>query len=125
MESQIQDTFRTNVATGERTVVDAGEPPATTAAQNDERSALFAAEEARNLRSRWNQIQTDFVDEPRKSVKEADDLVGTVVDRLTEMFADQRSKLEREWDKGGDVSTEELRMAFRRYRALFDRLLSV
>jgi hypothetical protein len=57
-------------------------------------------------------------------VEQADQLVENVAQRLTEMFAEQRNKLEHEWDKG-EVSTEDLRTAFRRYRTLFDRLLSV
>lgn len=76
------------------------------------------------MRSRWNRIQVEFVDEPRRSVEQADQLVGTVTQRLEEIFKDQRDKLEHEWDKG-EMSTEDLRMAFRRYRSLFDRLLSI
>jgi len=45
--------------------------------------------------------------------------------RLAEIFADERAKLEREWDRGDNVSTEDLRIALRRYRSFFDRLLSV
>ncbi len=86
---------------------------------------LFAAEEAQNLRSRWEKIQIGFVDEPRESVEQADQLVATVIKRLAEVFADERNKLEREWGKGDYVSTEDLRIALRRYRSFFDRLLSV
>ena len=41
------------------------------------------------------------------------------------MFADERNTLDQQWDRGGDVSTEDLRMALRRYRSFFERLLSV
>jgi hypothetical protein len=42
---------------------------------------------------------------------------------LAQMFADERAKLESQWSRGDEVSTEELRQAFRRYREFFDRLL--
>jgi hypothetical protein len=86
---------------------------------------LFVVDEAQNFKSRWEKIQIGFVDEPRKSVEQADELVATVIKRLAEVFADERNKLEHEWDKGDNVSTEDLRVALRRYRSFFDRLLSV
>jgi len=90
-----------------------------------EATSLFQPGEAQDLRSKWEKIQTEFVDEPRKSVENADALVSTAMKRLSDMFADERTKLEREWDRGDDVSTEDLRVALRRYRSFFDRLLSV
>jgi|SRR5882762_9822768 hypothetical protein len=93
--------------------------------QEVETAPLFAANEAQDFRSKWEKIQTGFVDEPRKAVQEADGLVDAAMKRLAEIFAEERSKLEREWDRGDDVSTEDLRIALRRYRSFFDRLLSV
>jgi len=87
--------------------------------------ALFPAAESETFRNRWNDIQVSFVDEPRPSVEKADQLVATVIERLAEVYADERSKLESDWDRGGEVSTEDLRQALRRYRSFFDRLLSV
>jgi len=58
-------------------------------------------------------------------VQEADSLVATAMKRLAEQFALERSTLEGQWDRGGDVSTEDLRIALRRYRSFFGRLLSV
>jgi len=101
--------------------------PASTPSRSDEpeRGPLFSAAEAVNLRSRWDAIQVGFVDEPRRSVQEADSLVATAMKRLAEQFAAERSTLEGQWDRGGDVSTEDLRIALRRYRSFFGRLLSV
>jgi hypothetical protein len=45
--------------------------------------------------------------------------------RLAKMFTDERSNLEHQWSAGSEVSTEDLRMALRRYRSFFERLLSV
>jgi hypothetical protein len=86
---------------------------------------LFAQNEAADLRSRWEKTQISFVDEPRKAVEQADELVANAIKRLAESFANAREKLESEWDKNENVSTEDLRLALRRYRSFFDRLLSV
>ncbi len=88
-------------------------------------SPLFESSETETFRSRWNAIQTQFVDEPRRSVEQADELVAATMKRLAEIFASERENLEREWDRGEDISTEDLRIALQRYRSFFDRLLSV
>lgn len=92
----------------------------------DEPSApLLSANETSDLRTRWDGIQAGFVDEPRRAVEQADNLVAEAMKRLAETFADERAKLETQWDRGGDVSTEDLRLALRRYRSFFNRLLSI
>ncbi len=85
---------------------------------------LFSEGEVTELRSRWSNVQTGFVDEPRKAVEEADQLVASVMTRLAEGFAKERSTLEKQWDRGDNVSTEDLRVALQRYRSFFDRLLN-
>jgi len=87
-------------------------------------SPLFPDDELHNLRARWDQAQTSFVDEPRQAVEQADSLVANVVKRIAEQFANERAQLEKQWDRGDNVSTEDLRQALRRYRSFFDRLLS-
>jgi hypothetical protein len=77
------------------------------------------------LRSRWDDVQASFVDDPRQCVQKADRLVSDVVDRLTAGFAQARSRLEQQWDRGEEASTEDLRQALKRYREFFHRLLSV
>lgn len=86
--------------------------------------ALFADDELSGFRSRWDEIQSGFVDEPRQAVEQADALVADVVDRFTAGFSEARSRLEEEWAKGEDASTEELRVALTRYRSFFKRLLA-
>ncbi|HYZ76623.1 MAG TPA: hypothetical protein VE596_04550 [Gaiellaceae bacterium] len=85
---------------------------------------LFPTEEGERFRSRWTDIQTSFVDRPRESVEQADRLVADLLQRLTAQFGDERSRLEGQWDRGDDVSTEELRVALTRYRSFFERLLT-
>jgi hypothetical protein len=85
---------------------------------------LLSPNTAQDLRGEWDRIQAAFVDEPRNAVKQADELVAKAMDRLTEAFKKQRSDLEQQWDRGEDASTEDLRMALRRYRSFFQRLLA-
>jgi hypothetical protein len=94
-------------------------------AHDGQDQALFADDEAQNFRSRWEDVQRGFVDEPRESVQKADDLVSDLVERLTNGFAETRSGLEEQWNKGEEASTEDLRVALTRYRAFFQRLLKV
>ena len=94
-------------------------------AREEERVALFIANEANELRARWDGIQVGFVDEPRKAVEEADALVSATIKRLAEMFADERQKLEQQWDRSENISTEDLRLALQRYRSFFARLLAI
>jgi len=91
----------------------------------DKPTPLFPENESTNFRNRWTEIQAAFVDEPRRAVEQADTLVAEVIKRLASSFADERSKLEGQWGRGDNVSTEDLRVALQRYRAFFDRLLSV
>jgi hypothetical protein len=77
------------------------------------------------LRSRWNSIQIEFVDEPRASVEQADALVAEVMKRIAQMFAEKRAVLDQQWVNHEDVSTEDLRVALQRYRSFFNRLLSL
>jgi hypothetical protein len=94
-------------------------------APEEERAALFAGNEANELRTRWDSIQVGFVDEPRKAVQEADALVSSTIKRLSEVFANERQNLEQQWGRNENVSTEDLRVALRRYRSFFSRLLAI
>jgi hypothetical protein len=86
---------------------------------------LFSESEMGDFRSQWSKIQTAFVDEPRRTVEGADKLVAAVMQRLAEGFANERSGLEKQWDRGDNVSTEDLRVALQHYRSFFDRLLKL
>ena len=90
-----------------------------------ERTVLFKDDESGQFRTRWTEVQSAFVDSPRSAVERADSLVAETMKRLAEMFSDERKKLEGQWDRGDNVTTEDLRVALQRYRAFFDRLLNV
>jgi hypothetical protein len=92
--------------------------------QREERAPLLGSSDAEDFRQRWENLQAGFVDEPRQMVEQADELVGELMQQLSAGFADKRNKLEEHWEKGDDVSTEDLRVALTRYRSFFNRLLS-
>ena len=88
------------------------------------REPVLPADRTAGYRGRWDDIQSRFVDDPRSSVEQADTLVLEVVQDLQTTFGSERSSLEAQWQSGEDVQTEDLRVAPRRYRSFFDRLLS-
>jgi hypothetical protein len=104
---------RDEVPEGMRATADEGTTP------------LLPEDETADLRSRWDSIQGGFVDDPRKVVKEADSLVAETMKRLAEVFSEERTNLESQWDRGDEVDTEDLRVAVQRYRSFFNRLLAV
>ena len=107
----------------ERADLHSGQPRATsTAAVN---TPLFPDDQLKDLQARWDDIQTGFVDEPRSAVERADSLVASTMQQLAEAFSKEREELEQQWDRGDDISTGDLRMAFQRYRSFFRRLLSM
>ncbi|MFC5862792.1 hypothetical protein ACFPT7_10860 [Acidicapsa dinghuensis] len=107
-----------DVAPGKKSYTDADY------ANSDFAGPLFADAELKSFREQWDQVQASFVDEPREAVRNADSLVANVVQRIEEQFAQERNKLEKQWENGSNISTEEMRQALKKYRALFGRLLA-
>jgi len=93
--------------------------------QEDRLVPLFHQDVAKDFRSRWDAVQSSFVDDPQNAVRRGDELVAQVIKSLAESFADKRAELEGQWGKEDEESTENLRLAFRRYRSFFERLLSL
>jgi hypothetical protein len=128
---QTRDARRTDIGATRGTTVTrglamgAGAATAATPAREGEYARLFSEGDAKDFRARWESLQVSFVDEPRRAVEQADSLVAEAIKRLAEVFAEERQKLERQWDRGDNVSTEDLRVALQHYRAFFGRLLSV
>jgi hypothetical protein len=94
-------------------------------AEPSSETSLFADGDLTGLRARWDSVQAGFVDDPRDCVHEADALVSDVVGQLTTGFTRARSRLEDQWGRGEEASTEDLRVALKRYREFFERLLAV
>ena len=85
---------------------------------------LLSDELSTTFQRRWEEVQTRFVDEPRGAVEDADGLVANLMQQLAQGFAQERERLEAQWGRGEDISTEDLRVALQRYRSFFQRLLS-
>ena len=81
--------------------------------------SLFLPAVAKDFRTRWDVVQSGFVDDPRQAVQKGHELVGQVMQSLAETFSNERAKLE------GELSTEKLRIALRRYRSLCEHVLAL
>jgi len=93
--------------------------------EGEQLAPLFLPDVAKGFRSRWDAVQSSFVDDPRQSVRQGDELVAQVMKSLAETFSSERAKLEGQVDPSDKASTEDLRVALRRYRSFFERLLSL
>src|SRR5579862_2267565 len=103
---------------------DRGASPRSAERAQPEHRSLLPNDQSERFTTRWQEIQASFVDQPRESVEQADTLVADLMQRLATSFSNERERLEAQWDRGDDVSTEDLRVALTRYRSFFDRLLS-
>lgn len=116
-------------AMGTEAIAKAGKPvpvePAGNGNEEQELSPLFTGDVQRDFRTKWQNIQTGFVDEPRHAVEQADELVAGLMQQLAQSFSDQRAGLEKQWEQTDKVSTEDLRLALQRYRSFFERLLAI
>ena len=115
----LDESLKADQRRSEAIPVGPAEPPAQPS------QSLLSKQQADEFRERWNIIQTAFIDEPRRSVKDADALVAAATKQISEAFANQRSALEKQWSRGDQVSTEELRITLQQYRTFFSRLLSL
>lgn len=92
--------------------------------EEGELAPLFLTDVAKEFRARWDTVQRGFVDDPRDAVRQGDELVVRVMKSLAETFSNERATLEGQLNQTGKASTETLRIALRRYRSFFERLLS-
>jgi hypothetical protein len=118
------DTARRIPVRSDRSVADISEHQGKAPAPV-EATPLFPDDQLRDLQHKWDDIQTGFVDEPRSAVQHADGLVASTMQQLAEAFSRERTQLEQQWDRGDSISTEDLRVAFQRYRSFFRRMLSM
>jgi hypothetical protein len=120
-----------NPAAAAPSAADQGQARAQEQTQGQEQAAdsgaaqLLEPQDHEAMTRRWRDIQADFVDHPREAMKDADSLVAGLMQHLAQTFAQERSQLEAQWSRGDEVSTEDLRVSLQRYRAFFERLLSV
>jgi hypothetical protein len=100
-----------------------GAPNRVTAGSTRRDTGLIGGDDVERYRNDWRSVQSGFVDDPAASVREADALVGRLFDTIASRIAQQRSALaERRPDESAD-RTEQLRLALRDYRTMFEQLL--
>lgn len=121
-DTRPQDDTVTGTTTRASAAATADRAPSTKREESD-LAPLFAEDVATEFRSRWDVVQRGFVDDPRQSVRAGDELVAQVIKSLVETFSGQRASVEGE--RADQASTENLRLALRRYRSFFERLLSI
>lgn len=120
----LPDPHRPMPEPGDRGGPPGGPPPASDGSTTDlragggnlpdpERAGLLRDSDA--LRSQWQQVQGMFVDDPQRAVHEAGALVDRTLDEMKSTLGVAA---------GDGSSTEDLRVAFQRYRDFFHRLLS-
>ena len=86
----------------------------------DERPTSGPAGDGTDYTTRFDELQTRFIDDPREAVSAAESLVEEAVDRL---MTDIRSRLDTiRSESGGDGDTERLRVAMREYRDVLSEL---
>src|SRR5207248_6830442 len=56
-----------------------------------EHTALFEPDLLGDFNARWTDVQTSFVDEPRRAVEQADALVSDVIKRIADSFGRERA----------------------------------
>jgi hypothetical protein len=101
-----------------------GAEPASAQHESSKDDVVVADDDLAELRARWAGVQAAFVDDPKDCVHQADLLVSDLFEQLTTGFAGVRSRLEEQWSRGEEASTEDLRLILMRYREFFERLLA-
>jgi hypothetical protein len=100
-------------------------PPAAADKEADRIEQLIQPAEAGAFKDRWQEVQSDFVDDPHEAVRRANELAAEVLNSLTNALNDQKRALDDRWrdDKDEMSDTERLRQAVRDYRGFFNRML--
>ncbi|MGH9319347.1 MAG: hypothetical protein ACRD21_17780 [Vicinamibacteria bacterium] len=103
--------------------VEPEKPPPRAASARPE--GIFTLENRESFRSRWLEIQSSFIDEPRLAVDQAEGMVRELLNALSDRIEESRRTYPASREGGAEPSTESLRRALQSYRALFDRLASL
>jgi hypothetical protein len=82
---------------------------------------LLGDGELTSIRDRWEGVQATFVDDPAGAARQADTMVGEVLDHLQRRHRQLHDEAGR--PTNGDADTEALRVQFLRYRSFIRTLL--
>ena len=88
---------------------------------------LLAHDATDTLARRLQHAVSEFIDEPRDAVAEADMVLGELAEQVTEAVEQRRRSLRTSWQASTDdtADTEQLRLALRDYREMTQRLLRI
>ena len=67
-------------------------------------TALLAPDVVENFRTRGDETQAGFVDEPRRAVEQANALVSDAIQRLAQSFDNERGRLEAQWSEIAELN---------------------
>ena len=104
--------------------VEVEESAGTPAADRPDDGPILSTDQLASLRRRWGAVQAGFVDDPRRAVEVADDIVAEAVGALQAAIDDRRREVAEPWREDADASTDALLVAFQSYRSVFERVLS-
>ena len=76
----------------------------------------------RDCRHRFDELQAEFIEEPRAAVEKAERLIGDAVNNMMTVMQDRIKSIHTDYE-GDHKDTERLRLAMRSYRELMDSLL--
>ena len=94
----------------------AAERPRPEHSAGDEMGRRPADSSLDDFRARFDEAQARFIDDPKGAVEAARSALEAAVDRFMALMRH---------DPGATADTEQMRLAMRRYRALFDQLSRV
>lgn len=85
-----------------------------------ERAQVMPRHELQGYQSRFDRVQSEFIDDPKRALENAQSLVEEAVQRMMDAINQELRQVREEASGNGD--TERLRNAMRRYRGLLEEL---
>jgi hypothetical protein len=73
-----------------------------------------------DFQRRFEEIQSDFIEDPKAAVQKAERLMEEAIDRLAKSMREHMQSMHR--DNGGSADTEQLRLTMRTYREFIQSL---
>jgi hypothetical protein len=122
-DERVQHDSPTTTMTTQRTAQPEQSDKSATSTSGNQ--GLLSGGEISGLQSRWDEIQRGFIDDPRAAAARADELLSETIHKISEVIERERTQLSERWNRGDQVSTDDIRIAVQRYRSLFHWLLEL
>ncbi len=108
-------------AAADKPSADAATPHMPMPTMRQSRTALVDGATMSDFERRWESVQGEFVDDPRRAVADAGRLVADLIERMHSNLTKRGSELGQQG--AGDPDTEAMRVELRQYKAIFHTLL--